>query len=153
MGIDIMPRNDALGSGRIGQKNLSNDVDFWDENQMPDDVKRAYIEETERLMEENGGNLRVNSSAEAKEAQERMRMYEQYRKDLSIGDKTEDKNDSIIDKLRDMAENATDGTKKLAEPEINLKSRFSNITSKLGDTLGNMFDKNNDDNDYDPMND
>lgn len=148
-----MPRNDALGSGRIGQKNLSNDVDFWDENQMPDDVKRAYIEETERLMEENGGNLRVNSSAEAKEAQERMRMYEQYRKDLSIGDKTEDKNDSIIDKLRDMAENATDGTKKLAEPEINLKSRFSNITSKLGDTLGNMFDKNNDDNDYDPMND
>ena len=54
--------------------------------EMTEAEKKAYIEETEKLMEENGGNLRVNSADEAKRAQERMSNYAQYKSDLGIVD-------------------------------------------------------------------
>ena len=54
--------------------------------EMTEADKKAYIEETEKLMEEGGGNLRVNSADDAKRAQERMSNYAQYKEDLGIVD-------------------------------------------------------------------
>ena len=54
--------------------------------EMTEAEKKAYIEETEKLLEEGGGNLRVNSADDAKRAQERMSNYAQYKEDLGIVD-------------------------------------------------------------------
>ena len=54
--------------------------------EMTEADKKAYIEETEKLLEEGGGNLRVNSADDAKRAQERMSNYAQYKEDLGIVD-------------------------------------------------------------------
>jgi len=54
--------------------------------EMTEAEKKAYIEETEKLLEEGGGNLRVNSADDAKRAQERMSNYAQYKSDLGIVD-------------------------------------------------------------------
>ena len=58
--------------------------------EMTDAEKKAYIEETERMMGEDG-NLTVNSADDAKRAQERMRNYAQYKEDLGIVDEKETK--------------------------------------------------------------
>lgn len=58
--------------------------------EMTEAEKKAYIEETERMMGEDG-NLTVNSADDAKRAQERMRNYAQYKEDLGIVDEKETK--------------------------------------------------------------
>lgn len=235
--FDAMPRIDANGSGRIGQKDLSDDVDFWDENQAesrgslgkigsriisaydasntredmgksPEEIKLDYVIETAKMMYEHGGSLQANSAADAEKARERMEKYEQYKEELGISDidisakdgketitvtkddgnmitktteqinpaevkfakepdaiksssegieKSEEDKESVMDRIKDRFSNAFDEFKdkveEKQEEKPDLKSRFSNITGKFGDTLGNLFDKNNDDNDYDPMND
>ena len=124
-GMEIMSRNDSfsampktdandipIGSGRIGQKDLSDDVDFWDENQAesrgslgkigsriisahdaredmkksPEEIKFEYVIETAKMMHENGGSLQANSADDAEKAQERMEKYEQYKEELGISD-------------------------------------------------------------------
>ena len=121
----IMPRNDSfsampktdangipIGSGRIGRKDLSDDVDFADENQVesrgslgkigsriisahdaredmkksPEEIKFEYVIETAKMMHENGGSLQANSADDAEKARERMEKYEQYKEELDISD-------------------------------------------------------------------